>query len=150
MGMSHLIAESFREIAAGSQDLLDALPGGIYYGSRAEAENVVYPMGLLQVREDDREHNSGGGSLATYEMMLTVFSPQGQQYPGEITALFANYFHTNRIYFPAIPADAGRLVHIREQAGTLDEDPDDEFGRDTDRASVAWQITLAEFVLSIA
>lgn len=144
MGLAHLIAQSFREIAAGSQELVDVLRGGIYYGHRGEADDLLYPLGLLQVREGDREHNSGGGALVTYEIMLTVFSEQGQTYPGEITRLFGNYFHRNRIYFPTIPLDAGRLIHMTEEAGTLEEDPDDEFGRDTDRASITWTVMLSE------
>lgn len=144
MGLAHLIAQSFRIIAGESATLAADLPGGIYYGARGEADAPVYPLGLLQVREDGREYNSGGGALVTYEVMLTVFSKYGQKYPGEITRDFASYFHTRQIYFPIIPPDTGRLVNMALQAGTLEEDPDDEFGQDAEQASITWIITLSE------
>ena len=144
MGLGHLIAESFREIAEGSTTLNEDLPGGIYYGARGEVDNPVYPLALLQVREHSREYNSGGGALVDYEVMLTVFSKQAQTYPGEITKHFASYFHTRRIFFPTIPPDTGRLIGMRLEAGTLEEDPDEELGRNAERASITWNVTLSE------
>lgn len=144
MGLAHLIAGSFRDIAKGDDTLLADLPGGIYYGARGESDSPIYPLGLLQVRENEREYNSGGGALVTYELMLTVFSKGGQKFAGEIVRDFAMFFHTRRIFFPLVPPESGRLIHMTEESGTLDEDPNDEFGQDCDRASITWNVTLSE------
>jgi len=151
MGLGHYIAKGFREVIAtlddGTPELGAVMPGGIYYGARGEADNPVYPLGLLQIEETDREHNSGGGSLTTYEMRLTVYAKAGQQYPAEAVRRVAAYFAGNNFaLFGAIPPEFGRVVSMIPTAGTMGEDPDDEFGQDTDRASITWQITLSERV----
>ena len=145
MGLAHYIAESFREVMAVSDNWdPPALPGGIYYGARGEMETPVYPLGRLEIREDEREYNSGGGSLVTYEVRLTVYSQAGQQYAAEIVRQFAAYVHTYNLRWEALPATLGSLISMIPTAGTMDEDPDDEFGQDTDRASITWTVMLSE------
>lgn len=153
MGLGHYIAEGFRAIAAtldsGEGDAPDyeaILPGGLYYGARGEIDTPVYPLGLLAIEETDRELNSGGGSLARYEVRLTIYALAGQQYPAEAVRRFQAYFQSNHFSWEAIPDTFGRLVSMVPQAGTMEEDPDDEFGQDTNRASINWQITLSERV----
>jgi hypothetical protein len=151
MGLGHYIAEGFRAIAAtldsgvGDAPDYDAiLPGGLYYGARGEADDPVYPLGLLQIEEVERAYNSGGGSLATYEMRLTIYAQAGQQYPAEAVRRFQAYFQANNFSWEAIPAALGRLVSMVPQGGTIQEDADEEFGQDTERASITWQLTLSE------
>ncbi|MEE9185251.1 MAG: hypothetical protein V3U39_12370 [Acidimicrobiia bacterium] len=152
MGLGHYIAEGFRAVVStlddGGPDGGEAvLPGGIYYGARAEADTPLYPLGLLHIEEVDREFNSGGGSLATYDVRLTVYAQAGQQYPAESVRRVAAYFAGNTFsLLGTMPAEFGRLVSMLPQTGTIEEDPDDEFGQDTNRASITWQITLSERV----
>lgn len=151
MGLGHYIAEGFRAVVItlddGTPELGPVLPGGIYYGGRGEADTPVYPLGLLHIEEVDREFNSGRGSLATYDLRLTIYAQAGQQYPAEAVRRVEAYFAGNNFsLFGAIPAEFGRLVSMVPQSGTMEEDPDDEFGQDTDRASITWQITLSERV----
>ncbi len=152
MGLGHYIAEGFRAVVetlddGGPEGGGALLPGGIYYGARGEADTPVYPLGLLHIEEVEREFNSGGGSLATYDVRLTVYAQAGQQYPAEAVRRVAAYFAGNNFsLFGTIPAEFGRLVSMVPQSGTIEEDPDDEFGQDTNRASITWQITLSERV----
>lgn len=153
MGLAHYIAEGFQTVAGMIQTAnppagvlgVPILPGGLFYGARAEIDTPpIYPLGRLEIQETEREHNSGGGALAQYEVRLTVYSQPGQDYAAEITRRFQEYLAKNNIPWPAIPPALGRIVSIVPQSGTLDEDPDDELGQDTERSSVTWNFTLSE------
>jgi hypothetical protein len=149
MGLAHYIAEGFQAVVAAvepAQGLEGAalLPGGLYYGARGEIDTPIYPLGRLEITETDRELNSGGGSLATYEIRLTVYSQPGDAYPAEITRRLQAYLAQNHLPWEAIPDALGRIVSIVPQSGTMDEDTDTEFGQDTERSSVTWQFTLSE------
>lgn len=152
MGLAHYIAEGFQYVEAALQTPnppegvvgVPLLPGGLFYGARAEQDSPIYPMGRLEIEETDRELNSGGGSLATYDVRLTVYSQPGDDYAAEIVRRFAAYLAQNHLPWDRIPFLLGRVVSIVPQSGTMDEDPDTEAGQDTDRASITWQFTLSE------
>jgi hypothetical protein len=152
MGLAHYIAEGWQLIAGTLQTEnppagvhgVPILPGGLYYGERGEIDTPVYPLGRLEIQEVQREHHTGGGALATYEVRLTVYSVPGQDYAAEIARRFEAYLSLNSFSWQAIPDALGRIVSIVPASGTLDEDPDTELGQDADRASVTWQFTLSE------
>jgi hypothetical protein len=89
MGLAHYIAAGFQYVVAALQTEnppegvlgVPLLPGGLFYGARAEVDSPTYPLGRLEIQETEREYNSGGGSLARYDVRLTVYSQQGDARP---------------------------------------------------------------------
>lgn len=142
----HGIVQSLKQIA--SEDPMAAalvtagLSGGIHYGTRAQRD-ASRPFALLMVNEVDREKNSSGVALATYEVSLQVIVSQRVNVVGNILACF-HQFWDRVVSLPALLSTEAKLVLIHPGGTEIGEAAEEDMGKDVIIGTTTWTLKISE------
>jgi len=140
------IAISLKELAA-SDPMAAALgtaglAGGLHYGVRA-TYTAVRPFATFSVVETDREENSSGTDLVTYDVTVTVVVEQ----LGEIAAAILNVFRTywgRLMDLPGLDAAEAEFVLIHPEGTEIGEAEQEDLGNDVIIGVTSFTLKLAE------
>ncbi len=146
----HTIAHSLKELAASAPmaaALVEAgFNGHLEYGVRAsQVASGEKPNALLVVDELEREFNTGGVALVTYEVTLTVYADERIETVGSILEMFHRYW--DRIAgFPAgiMAPDVAAFVSIHPGDTEIGEATEEDLGKDVIVGTTSWTLLITE------
>jgi len=141
------IAKSLMEITAENPmaaALIEAgFGGGLYHGARVPRA-AERPFGFFTVAETEREGNSSGVALVTYEIELTIVVDESVGVTGAILGVFNTYW--GRIMsLPTLADPRDELVIQPISTGCeVGEADEKEFGKDVILGLASWTIRVSE------
>ena len=145
MAQAHLVIKSFKDIAAATPVLANALPGWLRHGKKVDT-STPRPYGMLVCEEQDRVYNSGGGARVRYNLVLTIVGENKVGVVGNAQDLFAAAFNMSR----TLPSVEGRVLVMLPRGSTLVEDKDIEHGKDILVGTQTWDVLIQESELILA
>ena len=118
--------------------------GGLHYGTRASLKaDVLRPYATYSVSEIERESNSSGVALVTYEVELSVVVDQKGSVAGRILNVFQRYW--SRLgNLTALDSDLARLVLVHPGASEIGEADERDLGEDVILGNTSLQIRISE------
>ncbi len=143
-----LILKSLKELVSGTAALAVLLPGGLHHGQRVDAASVK-PFGTLLIEQENVQKNTSGTDIVDYFVLLKVYVLQDGLRTGEILRIFHAYFD-RMSGLPSLDPDLARFSLIFPGTSKVEEDKDEEFGKDIIVGSTRWLLRLEEMQPSIA
>lgn len=138
MSQLHYIIKSFRDLVAATDDLNNAIPGGLHHGDRVDTKTAL-PFARIEVQQVGRETYSGG-SIVDYRATVKITGTQKVGTIGAAQAAFSEAFD----YSHNLPSVTGRVVILWPEEATIVEDPESEFGEDILVSEQSWLISIQE------
>ncbi len=132
------IARALKEAVAYADLGLNA---PIEFGTRATLE-APKPFALLDVAEVDRDFNSSGVSLVTYEVTITVYALELVETVGSVLATFHRYW--DRLLSLDGLAEDAELVLIFPGDTEIGEATEEDLGQDVIVGVTSWTLKLSE------
>ncbi len=134
----HNLALSLKEAVAYADLGLNA---PIEFGSRATLE-APKPFALLDVTEIDREFNSSGVALVTYEVTITVYARELVETVGSVLATFHRYWD-RLLSLDGLTEDA-ELVLIFPGDTEIADATEEDLGQNVIVGVTSWTLKLSE------
>ena len=118
------------------------LSGSLHYGTRA-SRSASRPFATFSVNETEREYNSSGVALVTYEVSVAVYV----DYSGEIAAAILDVFQRywgGLADLPGLDDDLAEFVLIHPETSEIGETEQEDMGVDIILGIATWTLRIAE------
>ena len=139
MGQLQNIIQSFNDCILTNATVSSQMPGGLHHAFLLD-EEATRPYGVIEVNELSREYNSGWGSLAMYEVELTVYGKQRVKPVGDTQENLGFLFNTNL----DLGSVTGAVMSVVPITGSLEEDEVSIQGKDVLLSKNKWKIQINE------